>query len=65
MTFQTTYDRLVFLCNRYIEAGAIDTDDLERLSDMYAAYEAAGGNHYAKNLYDRVLGLPIRKEKHK
>lgn len=63
MTFQTIYDRLVFLCTRYLEAGSINSEDLERLTDMYSAYEAAGGNHYAHNLYERVLDLPIRKEK--
>lgn len=51
-------DRLLHLCNKYLEAGAIDIYEEESFSKLYEAYTNLGGNSFIKELRDKVVNLP-------
>lgn len=48
------------LCNHYLAAGYISTDDLDDLNYLFRSYKALGGNGTGEALYNRVLELPIK-----
>ncbi len=53
-------DRLLYLCESYIENGSIELNQLQSLNRMYAAYKALGGNEFIHELVEkRVRTLPI------
>lgn len=47
------HDRLMHLLVCYLEAGEIETDELENLTKLYEAYITLGGNGTIKHLHDR------------
>lgn len=51
-------DRLLHLCNKYLEAGEIDIYEEESFSKLYEAYTDLGGNSFIKELRDKVINLP-------
>lgn len=51
-------DRLLHLCNKYLEAGCIDIYEEESFSKLYEAYTKLGGNSFIKELRDKVVNLP-------
>lgn len=51
-------DRLLHLCNKYLEAGVIDIYEEESFSKLYEAYTKLGGNSFIKELRDKVVNLP-------
>lgn len=53
-------DRIVFLCDKYIERGSIKDDEFDVLEDIYLPYTDNGGNHKAKQRWERVQKLPIK-----
>lgn len=53
-------DRLLYLCEGYIEQGSIELNQLQSLNRMYSAYRALGGNDFIHDLVEkRVRMLPI------
>ena len=53
-------DRLLYLCESYIEQGSIELNQLQSLNRMYSAYKALGGNEFIHDLVEkRVRTLPI------
>lgn len=55
------HDRIVFLCEKYLDQGWVTSDDLENLNDyLYDPYIKMGGNGTAKKLMADVMKLPIR-----
>ncbi len=52
-------DRLMYLCDRYIERGHVSTLELKLLTNMYGAYHNLGGNDFITDLFERVKELPI------
>ena len=53
------HDRIVYLCNMYINRGYITPDEYENLYDyLYKPYEELGGNGSAKRLMNKVEKLP-------
>lgn len=56
------HDRIISLCQNFIEQGYITPDDYENLYEyLYKPYEAMGGNGSAKRLMEQVKNLPIRR----
>jgi hypothetical protein len=55
------HDRIISLCQQYIERGYITPDEYENLHDyLYLPYEKMGGNGSAKRLMDKVNTLPTK-----
>lgn len=55
------HDRIVSLCNEYIERGWISSDEYENLYKyLYKPYEEMGGNGSAKRLMAIVNNLPVK-----
>lgn len=53
------YDRLVHSCNKYIERGWIDIDELNDLNKyLYTPYRELGGNGTAEMLFRKLEALP-------
>lgn len=50
----TLRDRVVFLCEKYLEAGEITPRQFEVLTGLYASYRELGGNSFAHDLYESV-----------
>lgn len=60
------HDKILYLCNFYIDRGYITSDEYENLHDyLYVPYKALGGNGTAERLMKEVSNLPITKAKHK
>ena len=58
------HDKIICLCEKYIERGWITTEEYENLHDyLFIPYQEMGGNGTAKKLMDQVSGLPIKKPK--
>lgn len=51
-------DRLLHLCNKYMNAGEIDIREEESLCKLYEAYTGLGGNSFIGELYNSVMELP-------
>ena len=57
------YERLHFLCSKYIERGWITFEELEDLYKyLYLPYKKCGGNGTGEKLIQEVDALPRRKE---
>ena len=57
------HDRIIFLCEKYIEQGWLTSDDFENLKDyLYDPYIKMGGNGTAKKLMADVEKLQIHKK---
>lgn len=55
------HDRLMFLCEKYIERGWITDDEYEDLEKyLYVPYKKMGGNGTVERLMTEVKRLPIR-----
>lgn len=55
------HDRIIYLCEKYIDRGWISTDEYENLREwLYEPYEAMGGNGTAKRLMAIVENLPTK-----
>lgn len=50
-------DRVVFLCEKYIEAGEVTPRQFEVVTGLFESYERLGGNSFAKELYESVCIL--------
>lgn len=56
------HDRIISLCEKYIERGWIASDEYENLYTwLFVPYEQLGGNGTAKRLMSIVDNLPTRK----
>lgn len=54
-------DRLLYLCESYIEKGQIELNQLQSLNRLYSAYKALGGNEFIHDMMDsKVSRLPIK-----
>lgn len=55
------HDRIIYLCEKYIERGWISTDEYENLRVyLFDPYEKMGGNGTAKRLMAIVDKLPTK-----
>ena len=55
------HDRIIYLCEKYIERGWITSEEYENLRVwLYEPYEEMGGNDTAKRLMAIVDNLPVR-----
>lgn len=55
------HDRIISLCEKYIDRGWIASDEYENLYEwLFKPYEALGGNGTAKRLMSIVDNLPSR-----
>lgn len=53
-------DRLMYLCQKYLDRGSVGTLELKLLTNMYQAYHNLGGNDFITDLFERVKELPIK-----
>ena len=53
--------RLIQLCKIYLKQGYLTTEQYEQINEFYDLYFKLGGNGQAKEFYDQVLKLEIRK----
>lgn len=59
------HDRIIYLCEKYIERGWISSDEYENLNDyLYEPYLKMGGNGTAKRLMALVENLPTKEVKY-
>lgn len=57
------YDRIVHVCNKYIDQGWIDQNTLRDINKyLYQPYIELGGNGTAEMLFDKVKELPNKPE---
>lgn len=54
------HDRLIYLTNKYLEEGWINSDDYENLTYMYIPYIQGGGNGSVKRNMEKVEKLPSK-----
>lgn len=55
------HDRILYLCEKYIDRGWISTDEYENLRTwLFEPYEEMGGNGTAKRLMAIVDNLPTK-----
>lgn len=55
------HDRIIFLCQEYIQRGYITPDEYENLHKyLYEPYRQLGGNGTAERLMMQVMKLPIK-----
>ena len=54
------HDRLIYLPNKYLEEGWINSDDYENLTYMYIPYIQGGGNGSVKRNMEKVEKLPSK-----
>lgn len=52
------HDRLIYLTNKYIKEGWINSEDYENLTYMYEPYIQGGGNGTVKRNMEKVEKLP-------
>ena len=56
------HDRIISLCEKYIERGYVSSDEYENLYEwLYKPYQELGGNGTAKRLMAIVDNLPMHK----
>lgn len=59
------YDRIVTLCNKYIERGSITQSEYEDLYHyLYKPYKDMGGNGSAERAFKEVEKLPLIPDRH-
>lgn len=56
------YDKLKYLCEKYIAQEGMGIEDCRNLEVLYQAYKDLDGNGFIRRLYLRAMELPIRKE---
>lgn len=62
MVLGLAYDRLLHLCEKYLDRGWIETDELADLNRyLYEPYRKLGGNGTAEKLMKKVENLPNKK----
>lgn len=55
------HDRIISLCEKYINRGCLTHDEYENLYEyLYKPYKAMGGNGTAERLMEEVKKLPVR-----
>ena len=53
------YDRLIHICNKYIDKGWIDINELNDINKyLYTPYRELGGNGTAEMLFKKLEALP-------
>lgn len=53
------FDRLIHVCNKYIDKGWIDIDELNDINKyLYSPYRELGGNGTAEMLFRKLEALP-------
>ncbi|MBO6204942.1 MAG: hypothetical protein J6O13_15575 [Selenomonas sp.] len=57
-----TRDRILQGYRYYRKQGGIDTQDLETMAKLYAAYHALGGNGTITAVYNKITALPIKED---
>lgn len=57
-----TRDRILQGYRYYRKQGGIDTQDLETMAKLYAAYHALGGNGTITAVYSKITALPIKED---
>lgn len=57
-----TRDRILQGYRYYRKQGGIDTQDLETMAKLYAAYHALGGNGTITTVYNKITALPIKED---
>lgn len=61
MLLGLAHDRIIWLCEKYIDRGWISTEEFENLHDyLYIPYKEMGGNGSAERLMNIVKTLPIK-----
>lgn len=61
MLFGLAHDRIISLCERYIEKGSLTHDEYENLYKyLYRPYKDMGGNGTVDRLMEEVRKLPVR-----
>ena len=56
------HDRIIYLCEKYIDRGWISSDEYENLNEyLFAPYLKMGGNGTAKRLMALVENLPTKR----
>ena len=55
--------RLYELCQECINQGYVTTEELKNVEEVYKTYHAHGGNGTGTSLYNRILALPIDKDR--
>ena len=59
MVLGIVYDRLIHVCNKYIDQGWIDINVLNDIDKyLYSPYRERGGNGTAERLFDKLRALP-------
>lgn len=65
MLLGLAHDRIIWLCEKYIDRGYISTEEFENLHDyLYIPYKEMGGNGSAERLMNIVKTLPIKNPSH-
>lgn len=54
------HDRLIYLTNKYLEEGWINSENYENLTYMYEPYIQGGGNGTVKRNMEKVEKLPFK-----
>lgn len=55
------HDRIIALCEKYIERGSLSCDEYENLYEyLYKPYKDMGGNGTAERLMEEVKKLPMK-----
>ena len=57
-----TRDRILQGYRYYRKQGGIDTQDLETMAKLYAAYHALGGNGTITAVYNKITALQIKED---
>lgn len=61
MTMGLGHDRIIYLCEKYIERGWVTSEEYENLRVwLFEPYEEMGGNGTAKRLMAIVDNLPVK-----
>ena len=59
------HDRIIYLCEKYIDRGYVTSDEYENLREwLYEPYIEMGGNGTAKRLMSIVENLPTKEIKY-
>lgn len=58
------HDRIIYLCQKYMERGSISAEEFEDLETyLFIPYQELGGNGTAERLMEEVRKLPIKSNK--
>ena len=56
-------DRLLYLCESYIEKGSIELNQLQSINRLYSAYRKLGGNSFITDMYEgKVKRLSVKNQ---